>query len=171
MPLSDDPAARARQLANLRPAPAAPAGNQYLRRHGGYAAVAADRIAGRVAEVFDALAADAPLRDTAGNLPAADAGAVHLLAQALCRLEDVSDHLAATGWIDRRTKEPRLTVLDLEARLRREALALMDRLGLTPASRSKLGLDLARTIDLSQAMSEPDAEVRARLLKEAGVDG
>ncbi len=38
--------------------------------HGGYAVVAADRIAGRVAEVFDALAADAPLRDTAGNPPA-----------------------------------------------------------------------------------------------------
>jgi len=41
---------------------------------------------------------------------------------------------------------------------------------MTPKSRAKLGLALARTVDLSTAMSEPDDERRAELLAEAGID-
>jgi len=167
--LSSDPEKRARQLANLRPAPAAPVGNHRTRRHGGYAQVSVERIEGRAREVFDALAADAPLRDEGGDLPAADQAAVHLLAQSLCRLEDVAGHLAATGWIDQRTGEPRQSVLDLEARLRREAAAMLDRLGMTPASRARLGLDLVRAFDAASALSEPDPIRRADLLRDVRV--
>jgi hypothetical protein len=167
--LSSDPDKRARQLANLRPAPAAPVGNHRTRRHGGYAQVSVERIEGRAREVFDALAADAPLRDEGGELPAVDHAAVHLLAQSLCRLEDVAGHLAATGWIDQRTGEPRQSVLDLEARLRREAASMLDRLGMTPASRARLGLDLVRVFDAAGALSEPDPVHRAELLRRAGV--
>lgn len=171
MALSKDPDKRATQLANLKAAPPAPpAGNRRHVTHGGYARIATDRLNGRVALVFDALAEDVPLRDGAGKLPAADNGVVHLLARCLCRLEDVQAHLDSTGWLDQSTGEPRLAVLDAEARLRGEAARLMASLGMTPTSRAKLGLDLTRTVDLATAMSEPDAAKRQALLREAGVD-
>lgn len=62
MPLSPDPRKRDRQLANLVPgARTAPPGNRRAVAHGGYAAVARERLDARVAQVYDALAADAPL--------------------------------------------------------------------------------------------------------------
>ena len=167
MPLSDDPEKRARQLANLKPRPVpAPYG---ARRHGGYSAVTAERLAPRTREIYDALALDAPLRDQSGELPAADAGIVTLLAQALCRLEDVTGYLTETGWLDQKTGEPRPAVLEIERRLQALAAGFMDRLGMTPTSRAKLGLDLTRTVDLAQAMSCPDPVRRAELLRQAGV--
>jgi hypothetical protein len=54
--------------------------------------------------------------------------------------------------------------------LRAEALDLAESLGMTPRSRARLGLDLSRTVDLATAMSEPDDERRAELLREAGLD-
>ena len=168
MPLSDDPDKRARQLANLKPRPVpAPYG---ARRHGGYSTVTAERLAPRTREIFDALALDAPLRDQGGELPAADAGIVTLLAQALCRLEDVTGYIEETGWLDQKTGEPRTAVLEIERRLQSMAAGLMDKLGMTPASRARLGLDLARTIDAAKVMSEPDPEKR-RLMIEGGQDG
>ena len=162
-PRGDEVSARSR--ANLRPAPPAPRGNQRHLVHGGYATIAADRLEGRARLIFDALAADAPMRDNAGELPSADAGAVLLLAQALLRLEDVATYLGESGFDPKQ-----LSILDLEGRLRREALSLMTALGLTPTARAKLGLDLARTIDAAEVMSEPDPEKR-RLLIEGGQDG
>ena len=47
--------------------------------------------------------------------------------------------------------------------------ALAD-LGLDPTARAKLGLDLARGIDLANAMSDPDPEERRRRLAEAGIE-
>jgi hypothetical protein len=169
MPLSDDPAKRARQLANLRPAPPAPEGNRRRLRHGGYAEVARDRLEGKVREMCDALGADAPLRDADGELPAADHAAMMVAATAMCRLEDVTAHLATTGFLDQRTGEPRMAVLDLERRLRRDALDALERFGMTPASRAALGLDLARTVDVAQVLSEPDPERRRRMVE--GTDG
>jgi hypothetical protein len=167
MPLSPDPDKRARQLANLKPRPVpSPYG---ARRHGGYSTVTAERLAPRTREIFDALALDAPLRDQGGELPAADAGIVTLLAQALCRLEDVTGYLEQTGWLDQKTGEPRTAVLEIERRLQAMAAGFMDRLGMTPTSRAKLGLDLTRTVDLATAMSCPDPVRRAELLRQAGV--
>lgn len=154
-PLSRDPDARQRQLLNLRPGahpPApAPAGNDRARRHGGYAAVARERIEERVGELLDALAADAPLRDPEGELPAPDAAIVTLLATALCRLESVEGYLNAHGYLtDDGGVRP---AADLAARLRREAADYLDALGMTPRSRARLGLDLGRGLDLAQAMA------------------
>src|SRR4051812_10862035 len=87
--LSKDPAKRAAQLGNLGLTSAEP-GNRRAVTHGAYARVAAERLDAKVFEVFDALAEDAPLRDRDGALPAADTVAVRMLAEALCRLEDVS---------------------------------------------------------------------------------
>lgn len=152
-PLSRDPEARRRQLANLRPVPPrpAPGGNARALRHGGYAEVARDRIEDRVAELLDALATDAPLRDSEGELPAPDAAIVHLLATALCRIETVEGYLTAHGYLtDEGDVRP---AADLASRLRREAADYLDALGMTPRSRAKLGLDLSRGFDLAREMA------------------
>lgn len=168
MPLSKRPAARARQLANLQPAPAAPAENRRAVKHGGYAAIARGRLSAKVNEVFEALAADAPLRDSAGDLPSADRVQVVLLAQCLCRLEDVAGHVSLHGAVRERSGKLR-PAAELEQRLRREAADYLDAMAMTPRSRGKLGLDLVRTADAATALSEPDPERRAELLDEAGL--
>ena len=168
MPLSADPRKRARQLANLRPTPSAQPGNRLAVQHGGYAAIARDRLEEKQRQVFDALSADAPLRDATDELPRHDGAQVALLAEVLCRLDDVNAYLAARGYLDERGNVR--PAAELAGRMRREASDYLDALGMTPKSRAKLGLDLARTTDLATAMSEPDDERRAELLREAGID-
>lgn len=152
MPLSRDPDARERQLANLRPGAApAPTGNARAVRHGGYAEVARERVESRVGELLAALAEDAPLRDPNGELPAPDTAIVHLLATTLCRAEDVERYLTAHGYLaEDGSVRP---AADLAGRLRREAADYLDALGMTPRSRAKLGLDLAHGFDLASAMA------------------
>lgn len=158
MPLSDRPAARQRQLANLKQGgTVAPSGNSRAATHGGYATVAAGRLEEREREVFAALNADLPLRDADGSPPAADQVAVSLLAECLCRLDSVRDYLSRRGIEDRKGRlRP---AVEVEAKLRREALDFAEALGLTPRSRVRLGLDLARGADLaSQWAAEGDGE-------------
>jgi len=164
--LSRRPAARARQLANLtaRP-PAPPSGNQRARRHGGYSTIALARLDAKAREVFDALAADAPMRD-ADQLPAADAALVRLAAECMCRIDTVSAYLAAHGVLD--DKGNVRPAAELEGRLRREAADYLDALGMTPRSRAKLGLDVARaqTFDLAEYWAAQDVAA-----ERADVDG
>lgn len=157
MPASRDPEKRARQLANLRNAPAAPVGNQRTRRHGAYAEIAEERLEAKAREVFAALAADAPVREDDGGLPAADVAAVRLLADTLCRLDSIGEYLARRGW-EGEDGRPR-PVLEYEARLRSSALDVMRELGMTPRSRAALGYDLAR---LETASERVKAHIRAR---------
>lgn len=186
--MSSDPEKRARQLANLKgPPPPPEKGNQRAKLHGGYASVATERLAEKEREVYDALAADAPVRAADGSLPAADAAAVSLLAKTLCRLEDVGSWLEEYGPVDtrrhhkgrkkatgarakrkRKSVDP-LRVVAMEDRLISRSHELLDALGMTPRSRAKLGLDLARQVDLADAMSDPDPERRAAKLREAGI--
>jgi hypothetical protein len=141
-PLSSDPRAREAQLANLVPgAGAAGPGERRYAKHGGYAAIANDRLDAECRKVFAALAESAPVRED-GEVPAADVAAVRLLATTLCRLDDVNEYVARRGWQDDEGR-PR-PVLDYEQRLRGHALDQMEALGMTPRSRAKLGLDLAR---------------------------
>jgi len=144
-PLSKDPSKRERQLANLKLGSgkgSAPPGNQRRRLHGAYGTVAPDLLDAATRQIFDALAADAPVREHDGGLPAADVPAVRLLADTLCRLDSIGEYLARRGW-EGEDGKPR-PVLEYEARLRSHALDMMRELGMTPASRAKLGLDLAR---------------------------
>lgn len=157
MPLSNDPAKRARQLGNLRPAPAAPFGNRRHLIHGAYAAIARERIDAKALEVFEAIASDVPVRADDGGLPAADALPVRLLAELLCRLDSIAHYLARRGWEDE-NGEPR-AVLDIEARLRSQAVELMRELGMTPAARTKLGLDLVRGLSAAEQL---DAHLQGR---------
>jgi hypothetical protein len=155
---SQNPEARARALANLRRGNnPAPAGNQRRVTHGAYRAVL-DSAELEAAErrVFDALAADAPVRAVDGELPPADAAAVRLLADVLVRLDGVSEYPRRRGLEDGKGRL-RTTVLDLERRLRLEAADHAAALGMTPRSRAALGLDLARSFDLAAAWAEQDS--------------
>lgn len=149
---SSDPEKRGRSLANLRNAPAAPAGNQRALRHGGFAAVASSRLEESARLIFDQLAVDAPLRDEAGGLPAADHLVVSLLAQCLVRLEGVTAYLTLHGLLDPKGK-PRPAV-EIEGGLRREAASYARDLGLTPRARASLGLELARGASAQQDLED-----------------
>jgi hypothetical protein len=159
MPLSRNPFARRRQLANLAPLPPAPpADNTRARKHGGYGKVARERMERKVADVYDALAADAPLRDPEGELPHPDAAMVRLLAECLCRIESIGAYLRDHGIVDPKTNKPRESVIYLEARLQNNASDYLDALGMSPRSRARLGLDLQRTAAFDLAAHWAEAE-------------
>lgn len=147
-------------LANLRRGvTVAPNGNSRRVSHGGYRVIVQAELDAKAREVFDAIASDAPLRDTDGDLPSHDAVVVRLLADCLCRLDSVGAWLAGR-WA---TTEAR-PALELEMRLRTQALDLAESMGMTPRSRARLGLDVkrAQSFDLAQAMAaEADAEAEA----------
>lgn len=159
-PLSADPVKRARQLGNLQRGGGRPLSPEHrpALRHGAYATIAADRLDAKAREVFDALAADAPLRER-GELPAADGAVVRLAAEALCRLDSVSDYLARRG-IEDEKGQLRAGVLEVEGRLRREASDHLEALGMSPRSRARLGVDVARAqaFDLAQHWAEQDGD-------------
>ena len=58
-----------------------------------------------------------------------------------------------------------------ESKLTAQAVGMMDKLGMSPTSRAKLGLNLARTTSLAEATSEPNPQRRTELLRQAGVGG
>lgn len=122
---------------------AAPVGNRRHVTHGAYARVAGDRLDAKAREVFAALSEDVPLRDRDGGLPAADGALVRLAAEALCRLDSIGDYLTRRG-IETDAGELRGSVLEIEARLRREVADHLDALGCSPRSRARLGVDVAR---------------------------
>lgn len=170
MPLSHRPEQRARQLANLRDAPPpTPIGNTRAVSHGGFAKVAPERLEKREREIYEALSADLPLRGPDGAAPSSDALAVSLLAEALCRLDSVRNYLAERDIAD--AKGRLRPGVEVEAKLRREAMDYAEALGLTPRGRMKLGLDLARGIDLAaQWAKEPDEALDAEA-EEVAEDG
>ncbi len=104
-------------------------------------------------EVYEALAADAPLRDPDGELPRPDHAQVVLLAKCLCRLEDVEANVAAYGQLDERTGAVR-PAAEREDRLRKEAADYLDALGMTPRSRARLGLDPRARLRPSAALGD-----------------
>ena len=171
-PTRRDPVKAKRQLANLQPgAGAGDGGLQRARTHGAYARVHAERVGQREAEIYEALAADAPLR-TGDELPVHDGAIVTLLAECMCRREDVAANVRDFGIFEQRgrRKGQLRTVLDAEARLRREAAGYLEQLGMTPASRVKVGLDLQRADNLADAMTDPSPERRAERMQALGVD-
>jgi len=148
-------AARRRSLSNLRNAPPAPEGNALAVKHGAYASIGAAELDAETRAVVEALSADVPLRER-GEAPAADAVVIQLLAEALIRLRRVTEFHRDRGWLGD-DDQPRPSVA-LEARPRREALDLAEALALTPRSRSRIGLDLARTEDVARGIAALDGE-------------
>ncbi len=131
----------------------APVGNDRAVRHGAYARIAVEQLGAKRREIFEALSADAPLRAHDGGLPSADGVAVRLLADCLVRLDRVGEF--ATG---REKTDQGRRAIEIETRLRSQALDLCESLGMTPRSRARLGIDVrrARSFGLARAWAEED---------------
>jgi hypothetical protein len=157
VPLSSDPDKRAKQLANRRNAPPAPKGHKRSVKHGGRATPEPRRQAALEAQICDAL----PVRGPDGGPPVHDLIAVRLLAIALCRLETCTAYVTKHGQF---FKGGRVRpAVELEDKLAARVSSLADKLGMTPTSRAKLGLDLARTqVDLATLMSDATEARRTR---------
>ena len=109
------------------------------------------------------------MREGDGSLPAADGPAIRMAAEALVRLDRIGEFIERRGWEDESGK-PR-PVLEYEARLRGHAFDLLKELGMTPASRAKLGVDLARTAGAAED-AEAARAARERLDRRAAdLDG
>ena len=143
-PLSSDPQKRRKQIANLRPGRgAAGVGNRHATKHGAYAVIAQAELEAKARESFDALAEDTPVRDVDGGLPSHDSLVVRMLAEVLIRRERVRIEELRHGL---EAPDGRMRgVVEYGLRLDAQALEYAKELGMTPASRAKLGLDLART--------------------------
>jgi hypothetical protein len=152
MPLSKRPGARARSLANLRKGETRPVGNANARSHGGYAVIAERELDEKVAEVYRAISADAPVRGPDGALPREDSLAVMQLAESLCRLQRITSHLIAKG-IERDDGSVRPAV-ELEMRVRGHVLELLKEMGLTPRARAALGVDLVKVATAGDRLQE-----------------
>jgi hypothetical protein len=149
-----------------RPPPPAPKGNQRALRHGAHAKPPVAKVKATEQLIYDALAQAAPVREH-GDLPPADAAMVHLTAKTLARLQSVSDWLDEHGSLDKKGKV-RSAALH-EQRLTSKASKLLAALGMSPAARVKIGAQLAASVDLSMALSEPDPVRRAALMQQAGL--
>jgi len=102
----------------------------------------------RERQLFEQLAADAPGRDQTGELPRHDRSLVRLLAMASIRLQRCEEFIARHGMFDRGGKVK--NVVNLERDFRLECSRYLDALGCSPASRARMGFDLAKT----QALAE-----------------
>jgi hypothetical protein len=102
--------------------------------------------------VFEAIAADAPLREVDGGLPAEDTIAASMLAKTLCRLEDVERYLALHGIVD--GDGSIRPAVEVERRLRADVGDSLDALGMTPRARARLGLDIVRAVSAGDQLAE-----------------
>jgi hypothetical protein len=178
VPLSNDPVRRERQLANLRPRPAnlKPGAGQW---EPGHAPVLTHGLRSRrpsqdvmdpmLDQVIEDLEAKVPVRDKAGDVPAwlreeCWAAGIKKLQVIRC-----ARYLAQRGETDGRGNlrpENEGLVEATEAYERS-----LDRLAMTVGAHMRAGADLARTVDAATAMSEPDPERRARLLRRGWLGG
>lgn len=154
-PISSDPQKRAIQIGQLKRGTSHP-GNRSALKHGAMARIAARDLDAKTREIMAALAADAPVRTAENELPAADAVAVRMLADALIRLERIGNYLDRRGW-EGEDGKPR-PVLEHDTRLRGHVLDLLKELGMTPAARAKLGLDLVRGLSHAEKLDAHIAE-------------
>lgn len=161
MPHSRDPEKAARQLANLRNAPPAPLGHRRSLKHGCYARVTEAELDAKAREVYDAIAADAPVKSADGSLPAHDTVLVRVLAETLIRRDRaLREELRHGIEVESGPNKGKLRgVVELGLRLDGQVIGLLDRLGMSPTSRAKLGLTLAQA---SRTFEDAVAEGRAR---------
>jgi hypothetical protein len=119
------------------------AGNDRAVSHGLYAKLTlqprADELAGWLREIVPAAAAT-------------DEPAIRVAAMVFAQVERGAEYVAEHGWIDE-AGEPRALMRALPT-LQAEARRWCEVLGLTPAARAKLGLDLVKGKDLEQYVRE-----------------
>ena len=118
-------------------------GNQAAIRHGAYARLTEVELSDTVHQLVEAIGADLPVREVDGGVPAQDAIPLRLLAETLIRRERVRETERLQGI---ETDDGKLRgVVEFGLRLDAQIIKLCEQMGLTPAARAKLGLDLVRT--------------------------
>jgi hypothetical protein len=140
-----------------------PKGNRNAVTHGGHAQL----VPAAVEAVANVIRPALPVQH------AADEWVIAELADALIRLQrfraflDANDPWRARG----KTQLAKVrSAIRWEDKYATRVLRLLKELGATPAARAKLGVDIARTVSLAEAMSESDPAKRAELMRRAGVD-
>ena len=156
------PPGRAAHLLDERGRPAVPfePGNQAAVTHGGRSEI---KIAGRAAELSGYLESIVPA------VSPADWPLITLLARDLAKVEAISEFLEEHGLTNPDGSERKVLLRDL-ATAANSAARNCDRLGLSPTSRAKLGLDLTRTAAVHaeqlRAAEGAAAEAEARIAGE-----
>lgn len=131
------------QNVHLVPGAKPPAeGNRQAVTHGGYAFIDRDRIGETIADLVDALAECAPVRTAGGAVPLEDLPMIRVIAETWCRRDDVRAWLDEHGGLN--TKRPKWSVVEIEMKLTARLETQLATMGMTPAARIKLGVDLAR---------------------------
>ena len=168
-PIGGGGARHPNSLANLIPGGVtgsgviAPMGNRLSLKHGGVANLAMTPTDRDLVEIIDAIAATAPVRDQDGGLPATDQAAVEIAARALKRYRSVSTWLDLHGRLDDKGNERSSARFELD--VERALMRALDALGMSPAARARLGVDLARSaslLDQAAAMQAAGDRLRAR---------
>ena len=108
-------------------------GNSVATKHGAYSVL---KLAPRAEEISDEIRALVPARSEA------DEPAVRLLSLTLAQIEAAAAWVAERGIVD--AKGNPQPVLKVMVAMTNTAARLADRLGMTPAGRAQLGLDLAK---------------------------
>jgi hypothetical protein len=172
MPMSKDPAARARSMKNLRNGKGAQKGQQVGLKNGSRAKQPVGDIAAARQEMKEALADAAPLRDRDGNLPAADRIAVEVVAAALARYRFMQEHLERITPFTNGNRLRYQLVRELR-RTEKQLMGELHELGMTPRGRAALGLDVARAGAEAQKAATPNRDPEhllalARVLQKVG---
>jgi hypothetical protein len=143
-----------RSLANLRNR--VPPGNSIAVTHGFRSRLLVQDVSAEVGELAALLSEAAPVKDADGNAPLADTTAIEVAAVALKRWRSVHTWCDLHGRIDDKGEVKSAANYELQGE---NALhRALDVLGMNPASRSKLGLNLARaqSFDLARRWQEQD---------------
>lgn len=158
-PVGGGGARNPRSLANLIPGAgtAAQEGNSRRMTHGGRSEALLANVEGETRELTDALAAAAPVREADGSVPAADTVAIERAARALKRWRSLASWLDLHGRLDGKGKVRDAARLELQAE--RQLATALDALGMTPESRSRLGL---RLVTAAAAVEDAEAARAAR---------
>lgn len=145
-------------LANLRPGGAvAPIGNTRTLKHGFRSRLLIADVSAETAELAALLAEAVPVKDADGSAPLADTTALEVCAVALKRWRSVHTWCEMHGRISEKGEVKPAAHYELEGE--RALHRCLDVLGMNPASRTKLGLNIARTgaaFDLAKTWADED---------------
>jgi P27 family predicted phage terminase small subunit len=154
-PMGGGGARHPNSLANLRSDYGATPGNTLRLKHGFRSKQLIADVSDEVNEVMDGIAAVVPVREN-GEAPACDTMAIELCAVALKRWRSVYAYVDLHGVLDDKGNEQPAARVEREAE--RALWRALGELGLSPQSRSRLGLNLARaqSFDLARHWQEQD---------------
>lgn len=169
MPVSKDPAARARQVANLRRGVTKPKPQAALK-HGARAKQPVGDLPAARKAIQEMLEAVPPLCEADGTPDKAYALAVRLVASEMARYDYIADYVDRVGPMTIHGKL-RYSPLRQLKMLEKSIMAHLRELGLTPLGRAALGLDIAQTRALQHITPKHDPEHLMKVARVMAVTG